>query len=171
MCKYLVIVETPYGCLNIKAGDEYSNALDKYKEIKEEYKDINCKIKFYNNDISDVQWTAISKNKGFEDAYSNFKKCLIDLVECSISASQNESDLEKQYSEQYHNLELTDTSELTLEEQSKLLLNLKINLNKRRLSKKENSKNYAFHSALKLILSQIQSYEDIINKLENEAAH
>ncbi|MGL4450410.1 MAG: hypothetical protein ACRCTZ_04350 [Sarcina sp.] len=159
MCKYLVQIRTNFGNMSVQAGDSYIEAIDKYKEIKEHYKTIPCEISFYNKEKDDVQFTKINKEDSFDELYERLINTLADISRRQIEMRRKEKNYVEVRNELYHSLETTDISELSDKDQLDMLMNMKIQLNSRRLIEEENQKMYAFFKSFKSICSEIESYD------------
>lgn len=168
MCKFIVNVFTPYGTENIRCGDDYNAAIAKYKEIKEFYTNVPCTIKFYNQD--DVQFVK-TPEKDFERLYNNMVDSVIALGKYQIELSKAEEKLHKERNILYHNLEETDLSKLSDEEQIKYLTNMKSSLTKRRINESENQKNYAFSECFNKIYESLCEYDGYKRDKEDQGTH
>lgn len=166
MCKYIIKIETEYGIMNVKA-DNYQDGMDKYRNIKEEYKNINCCIKFFKEGDDMPQFVKTSNDKSFEKLYGNLRKSIEDLLEYSIESFKEEERCEKEYVKQYHLIEATDIEDMDSKEYHRLLMDLKVSLNKRRLSKLENLKNFAIYHYLNNIIDALNNYEKNKERLEH----
>lgn len=164
MCRYVLNIETKYGIQNIKCGDDYNQAMTKYKEIKEFYSSVPCTIKFYNQD--DVQFIK-TPEKDFKKLYNNLVDDVIALAKYQVELSKSESKLQEVRNSLYHDLEETDLSKLTEEEQLTYLMKMKSELTKRRINEEENKRNFAFFDCFIKIYESLCSYNGIREEKED----
>ena len=158
MCKYIAKINMKFGEMSVSLGDDYAKAIDKYKEIKQEYEAIPCEICFYNSVKDDVQFKKINKEESFDVLYERLINVLADISRYQINMSRKESKYTEVRNSLYHNLEETNLSGLTTEEQVKMLFDMKITLNQRRLIEDENQRCYAFFKNFKNICNEIMKY-------------
>lgn len=168
MCKYLVQVKMNFGNMSVSAGDNYQEAINKYHEIKEYYNSIPCEISFYNKEKDDVQFTKVNKDDSFDKLYNDLINNLANISRHMVDIRRRESNLTEVRNEMYHALELTSLSDLTEEEQLKMLFDMKAKLSSRRLIEDESQKMYAFFDSFKDICNLISKYD---NEKESKLRH
>ena len=77
-----------------------------------------------------------------------------------INLSKNEKKYTTCRNELYHDLETTDLSQLSTDEQIDYLMNMKSQLNKRRIIEEENKKLFGFYESFTAIYDIIMKYEE-----------
>lgn len=163
MCRYVVQIDLKFGIQTINCGDDYNSAIEKYKEIKEFYSSVPCTMRFYNQ--NEVQFTK-TPEKDFEKLYNNLIDSMLALGKYQVELSKTEDKLHEVRNDLYHDLEETDLSKLTEEEQIDYLMKMKSQLTKRRINEIENQKNYAFFDCFTTIYDALCQYNGIREQKE-----
>ena len=88
-----------------------------------------------------------------------------------LNLSKNEKKYTECRNNLYHDLETTDLSQLSTDEQIDYLMNMKSQLNKRRIIEEENKKLFGFYESFTAIYDIIMKYEENKEKLNNQGVH
>ena len=160
MCKYKMSIDMKYGCMNINLGDTYKEALEKYNKVKADYTNVPCKMKVEDTEKKQVLFVKENKENSFEKAYNQLLSSLIEMSRMQLNLSKNEKKYTTCRNELYHDLETTDLSQLSTDEQIDYLMNMKSQLNKRRIIEEENKKLFGFYDTFTKIYDLIIEYEE-----------
>ena len=171
MCRYKLNIEMQYGCMNINLGDVYKEALEKYNKVKADYTNVPCKMKVEDTEKNQVLFIKENKENSFEKAYNQLLSSLIEMSRLQLNLSKNEKKYTECRNELYHDLETTDISQLSADEQIDYLMNMKSQLNKRRIIEEENKKLFGFYESFTAIYDIIMKYEENKEKLNNQGVH
>ena len=171
MCRYKMSIEMKYGVMNINLGDIYKEALEKYNKVKSDYANIPCKMKVEDTEKNQVLFIKENKENSFEKAYNQLLSSLIEMSRMQLNLSKNEKKYTECRNNLYHDLETTDLSQLSTDEQIDYLMNMKSQLNKRRIIEEENKKLFGFYESFTAIYDIIMEYEDNREKLNNMGSH
>ena len=171
MCRYKMSIEMEYGVMNINLGDIYKEALEKYNKVKSDYANIPCKMKVEDTEKNQVLFIKENKENSFEKAYNQLLSSLIEMSRMQLNLSKNEKKYTECRNNLYHNLETTDLSQLSADEQIDYLMNMKSQLNKRRIIEEENKKLFGFYESFTAIYDIIMKYEENKEKLNNQGVH
>ena len=126
------------GEMNINLGDIYKEALEKYNKVKADYTNVPCKMKVEDTEKKQVLFVKENKENSFEKAYNQLLSSLIEMSRMQLNLSKNEKKYTECRNNLYHDLETTDLSQLSTDEQIDYLMNMKSQLNKRRIIEEEN---------------------------------
>ena len=171
MCRYKMSIEMEYGVMNINLGDIYKEALEKYNKVKADYTNVPCKMKVEDTEKKQVLFIKENKENSFEKAYNQLLSSLIEISRMQLNLSKNEKKYTECRNELYHDLETTDISQLSADEQIDYLMNMKSQLNKRRIIEEENKKLFGFYESFTAIYDIIMKYEENKEKLNNQGVH
>ena len=171
MCRYKMSIEMEYGVMNINLGDIYKEALEKYNKVKSDYANIPCKMKVEDTEKNQVLFIKENKENSFEKAYNQLLSSLIEMSRMQLNLSKNEKKYTECRNNLYHDLETTDLSQLSTDEQIDYLMNMKSQLNKRRIIEEENKKLFSFYDTFTKIYDLIMEYEENREKLNNIGSH
>ena len=171
MCRYKMSIEMEYGVMNINLGDIYKEALEKYNKVKADYTNVPCKMKVEDTEKKQVLFIKENKENSFEKAYNQLLSSLIEISRMQLNLSKNEKKYTECRNELYHDLETTDISQLSADEQIDYLMNMKSQLNKRRIIEEENKKLFGFYDTFTKIYDLIMEYEENREKLSNQGCH
>ena len=171
MCRYKMSIEMEYGVMNINLGDVYKEAMVKYNKVKSDYANIPCKMKVEDTEKNQVLFIKENKENSFEKAYNQLLSSLIEMSRMQLNLSKNEKKYTTCRNELYHDLETTDLSQLSTDEQIDYLMNMKSQLNKRRIIEEENKKLFGFYESFTAIYDIIMKYEENKEKLNNQGVH
>ena len=171
MCRYKLNIEMQYGCMNINLGDVYKEALEKYNKVKADYINVPCKMKVEDTEKKQVLFIKENKENSFEKAYNQLLSSLIEMSRMQLNLSKNEKKYTECRNNLYHDLETTDLSQLSTDEQIDYLMNMKSQLNKRRIIEEENKKLFGFYESFTAIYDIIMKYEENKEKLNNQGVH
>ena len=171
MCRYKMSIEMEYGVMNINLGDIYKEALEKYNKVKADYTNVPCKMKVEDTEKKQVLFIKENKENSFEKAYNQLLSSLIEISRMQLNLSKNEKKYTECRNELYHDLETTDISQLSADEQIDYLMNMKSQLNKRRIIEEENKKLFSFYESFTAIYDIIMKYEENKEKLNNQGVH
>ena len=171
MCRYKMSIEMQYGVMNINLGDIYKEALEKYNKVKADYTNVPCKMKVEDTEKKQVLFVKENKENSFEKAYNQLLSSLIEISRMQLNLSKNEKKYTECRNELYHDLETTDISQLSADEQIDYLMNMKSQLNKRRIIEEENKKLFGFYESFTAIYDIIMKYEENKEKLNNQGVH
>ena len=169
--RYKMNIEMKYGCMNINLGSTYKEALEKYNKVKLDYANVPCKMKVEDTEKKQVLFIKENKENSFEKAYNQLLSSLIEMSRMQLNLSKNEKKYTACRNELYHDLETTDLSQLSTDEQIDYLMNMKSQLNKRRIIEEENKKLFGFYDTFIKIYDLIMEYEDNREKLNNIGCH
>lgn len=157
MCKYEVKISLEYGNINVPATDNYNQALDKYREVKQQFNSVPCEIILWNNDKGCQQFISKNKpDKEFDKLYNQIKDALNKMTKIQIELLQQEEELSRTKNKSYHAIEETDINDLDLN----MLINLKLDLSKRRIIKENNQQFYAFFDCYNKMIELLKSYKN-----------
>ena len=171
MCRYKMSIEMEYGVMNINLGDIYKEALEKYNKVKADYTNVPCKMKVEDTEKKQVLFVKENKENSFEKAYNQLLSSLIEISRMQLNLSKNEKKYTECRNELYHDLETTDISQLSADEQIDYLMNMKSQLNKRRIIEEENKKLFGFYESFTAIYDIIMKYEENKEKLNDQGTH
>ena len=169
--RYKMNIEMKYGCMNINLGSTYKEALEKYNKVKTDYINVPCKMKVEDTEKKQVLFVKENKENSFEKAYNQLLSSLIEMSRMQLNLSKNEKKYTTCRNELYHDLETTDISQLSTDEQIDYLMNMKSQLNKRRIIEEENKKLFGFYESFTAIYDIIMKYEENKEKLNNQGVH
>ena len=169
--RYKMNIEMKYGCMNINLGSTYKEALEKYNKVKADYANVPCKMKVEDTEKKQVLFVKENKENSFEKAYNQLLSSLIEMSRMQLNLSKNEKKYTECRNELYHDLETTDISQLSADEQIDYLMNMKSQLNKRRIIEEENKKLFGFYDTFTKIYDLIMEYEENREKLNNMGSH
>ena len=169
--RYKMNIEMKYGCMNINLGSTYKEALEKYNKVKTDYINVPCKMKVEDTEKKQVLFVKENKENSFEKAYNQLLSSLIEMSRMQLNLSKNEKKYTECRNELYHDLETTDISQLSTDEQIDYLMNMKSQLNKRRIIEEENKKLFGFYDTFTKIYDLIIEYEENREKLNNMGSH
>ena len=169
--RYKMNIEMKYGCMNINLGSTYKEALEKYNKVKTDYINVPCKMKVEDTEKKQVLFVKENKENSFEKAYNQLLSSLIEISRMQLNLSKNEKKYTTCRNELYHDLETTDLSQLSTDEQIDYLMNMKSQLNKRRIIEEENKKLFGFYESFTAIYDIIMKYEENKEKLNNQGVH
>ena len=165
--RYKMNIEMKYGCMNINLGSTYKEALEKYNKVKADYANVPCKMKVEDTEKKQVLFVKENKENSFEKAYNQLLSSLIEMSRMQLNLSKNEKKYTECRNELYHDLETTDLSQLSTDEQIDYLMNMKSQLNKRRIIESQNQKQYAFFDTFTKIYNLVIEYEEKKEKMEH----
>ena len=171
MSRYKLRIEMQYGNMNINLGSTYKEALEKYNKVKTDYINVPCKMKVEDTEKKQVLFVKENKENSFEIAYNQLLSSLIEMSRMQLNLSKNEKKYTECRNNLYHDLETTDLSQLSTDEQIDYLMNMKSQLNKRRIIEEENKKLFGFYDTFTKIYDLIMEYEDNREKLNNIGSH
>ena len=171
MCRYKMSIEMQYGNMNINLGSTYKEALEKYNKVKTDYINVPCKMKVEDTEKKQILFVKENKENSFEKAYNQLLSSLIEMSRMQLNLSKNEKKYTTCRNELYHDLETTDLSQLSTDEQIDYLMNMKSQLNKRRIIEEENKKLFGFYESFTAIYDIIMKYEENKEKLNNQGVH
>ena len=171
MSRYKLRIEMQYGNMNINLGSTYKEALEKYNKVKTDYINVPCKMKVEDTEKKQVLFVKENKENSFEKAYNQLLSSLIEMSRMQLNLSKNEKKYTECRNNLYHDLETTDLSQLSTDEQIDYLMNMKSQLNKRRIIEEENKKLFGFYDTFTKIYDLIMEYEDNREKLNNIGSH
>ena len=171
MSRYKLRIEMQYGNMNINLGSTYKEALEKYNKVKTDYINVPCKMKVEDTEKKQVLFVKENKENSFEKAYNQLLSSLIEMSRMQLNLSKNEKKYTTCRNELYHDLETTDISQLSTDEQIDYLMNMKSQLNKRRIIEEENKKLFGFYESFTAIYDIIMKYEENKEKLNNQGVH
>lgn len=163
MGEYLIRIKLKYGEFSVSANT-YAECMTKYKEIKEEYKNIPCEIIVTKQEK--IQFVKQNKKDTMETLYNELKNVMIKIGQHQIDLLNEESEYNQIKNKLYHDLEETDTTNMSETEKAKYLDHMKLQLTKRRLTEIENQYNYAFYGCYNHILSAMEGYNVSKNRRE-----
>ena len=169
--RYKMNIEMKYGCMNINLGSTYKEALEKYNKVKLDYANVPCKMKVEDTEKKQVLFVKENKENSFEKAYNQLLLSLIEMSRMQLNLSKNEKKYTTCRNELYHDLDTTDISQLSTDEQIDYLMNMKSQLNKRRIIEEENKKLFGFYESFTAIYDIIMKYEENKEKLNNHGVH
>ena len=169
--RYKMNIEMKYGCMNINLGSTYKEALEKYNKVKLDYANVPCKMKVEDTEKKQVLFVKENKENSFEKAYNQLLSSLIEMSRMQLNLSKNQKKYTECRNNLYHNLETTDLSQLSTDEQIDYLMNMKTQLNKRRIIEEENKKLFGFYESFIAIYDIIMKYEENKEKLNNQGVH
>ena len=169
--RYKMNIEMKYGCMNINLGSTYKEALEKYNKVKLDYANVPCKMKVEDTEKKQVLFVKENKENSFKKAYNQLLSSLIEMSRMQLNLSKNEKKYTTCRNELYHDLETTDLSQLSTDEQIDYLMNMKSQLNKRRIIEEENKKLFGFYESFTAIYDIIMKYEENKEKLNNQGVH
>ena len=169
--RYKMNIEMKYGCMNINLGSTYKEALEKYNKVKSDYVNVPCKMKVEDTEKKQVLFVKENKENSFEKAYNQLLSSLIEMSRMQLNLSKNEKKYTTCRNELYHDLETTDLSQLSTDEQIEYLMNMKSQLSKRRIIEEENKKLFGFYESFTAIYDIIMKYEENKEKLNNQGVH
>ena len=169
--RYKMNIEMKYGCMNINLGSTYKEALEKYNKVKADYANVPCKMKVEDTEKKQVLFVKENKENSFEKAYNQLLSSLIEMSRMQLNLSKNEKKYTTCRNELYHDRETTDLSQLSTDEQIDYLMNMKSQLNKRRIIEEENKKLFGFYDTFTKIYDLIMEYEENREKLNNMGSH
>ena len=171
MSRYKLRIEMQYGNMNINLGSTYKEALEKYNKVKTDYINVPCKMKVEDTEKKQVLFVKENKENSFEKAYNQLLSSLIEMSRMQLNLSKNEKKYTTCRNELYHDLETTDISQLSTDEQIDYLMNMKSQLNKRRIIEEENKKLFGFYDTFTKIYNLNMEYEENREKLNNMGSH
>ena len=171
MSRYKLRIEMQYGNMNINLGSTYKDALEKYNKVKTDYINVPCKMKVEDTEKKQVLFVKENKENSFEKAYNQLLSSLIEMSRMQLNLSKNEKKYTECRNNLYHDLETTDISQLSTDEQIDYLMNMKSQLNKRRIIEEENKKLFGFYESFTAIYDIIIKYEENKEKLNNQGVH
>lgn len=159
MCKYMVKVDLDYGSFEAEAGSDYKEAIDRYKKVREDFNKVPCVIRMINKETNKDVFAPTRRNNDFVDSFNSLIDVLYDLTETRIDIGKETSNYDKTKSEWYHEIEEANFSNLNTKQKVEFLEDLKADVTKRRINKKENAKYATFQGCLNDIIDRIVEYE------------
>ena len=165
MCRYKLNIEMQYGCMNINLGDVYKEAMEKYNKVKSDYSDIPCVMTVTDN--SKVLFVKENKDQSFDKLYNQLLSILVEMSKLQLNMSKREKKFTALRNEMYHETELLDVGQMTVEQQAEYLMNMKNKLTQRRIIETENQKQYAFFDTFTKIYDLVIEYEEKKEKMEH----
>lgn len=159
MCKYIVKVDLDYGNFEAEAGNDYKKAISKYKKIRKDFNNIPCVVRMVNKETNKDVFAPTKRNNDFVDSFNNLIDMLYDLTSSRIDVGKETGTYEKTKDEWYHELEEANFGELNTEQKIEFLEDLKVDVTKRRINKKENAKYAVFQGCLNDIIDRVIEYE------------
>lgn len=156
MCKYEIRVKLNYGEMNIPAGDNYNEAINQYKKIKNDFNNAPAIITLWNNEKNIEQFVSKVNNKyDFKRHYNELIDKLIEINSLGKELIETEKELANNKNENYHEIELTDYNDLSMD----MLINLKKDLTIRRVTKECAKEYYAFHDLNCKLIELLRDYK------------
>ena len=165
MCRYKMSIEMEYGVMNINLGDIYKEAMVKYNKVKADYSEVPCKMIVKDNE--DVLFIKDNKEQSFDKLYKQLLSTLAEMSKLQLNMSKREKKFTALRNEMYHETELLDVGQMTVEQQAEYLMNMKNKLTQRRIIETENQKQYAFFDTFTKIYNLVIEYEEKKEKMEH----
>ena len=169
MCRYKMAIEMEYGVMNINLGDTYKEAMVKYNKVKADYSEVPCKMIVKDNE--DVLFVKDNKEQSFDKLYKQLLSTLAEMSKLQLNMSKREKKFTALRNEMYHETELLDVGQMTVEQQAEYLMNMKNKLTQRRIIEEENKKLFGFYESFTAIYDIIMKYEENKEKLNNQGVH
>lgn len=156
MCKYEIKINLNYGNMNVPVGDDYNKAVEEYKKIKNDFINTPATITLWNNEKGIEQFVSKVDNKyEFKKYYNELINILIKINSLGKELVLTEKELSEKKTKSYHDIELTDYDDLSMD----MLINLKKDLTIRRLTKECSKEYYAFHELNCKLIELLKDYK------------
>ena len=163
--RYELNINMEYGCMRVNLGDTYKEAMEKYNKVKVDYADIPCVMTVTDN--SKVLFVKENKDQSFDKLYNQLLSTLAEMSKLQLNMSKREKKFTALRNEMYHETELLDVGQMTVEQQAEYLMNMKNKLTQRRIIETENQKQYAFFDTFTKIYDLVIEYEEKREKMEH----
>ena len=163
--RYELNINMEYGCMRVNLGDTYKEAMEKYNKVKVDYSDIPCVMTVTDN--SKVLFVKENKDQSFDKLYNQLLSILAEMSKLQLNMSKKEKRFTALRNEMYHETELLDVGQMTVEQQAEYLMNMKNKLTQRRIIETENQKQYAFFDTFTKIYDLVIEYEEKREKMEH----